>query len=345
MDRGCGAIDAQRAQEAGFVLDEIISITYAGEEDTFDITVEEDHSFVANGVVVHNTVPKHPKLGQSKFWAKELRKCFIAPPGMVMWEADFSQGELRVVACVASESAMLGAYEKGMDLHCLSGSQMAGVEYNEFVGYEAFKDSLDDKQKVLYALYKEFRQKAKSANFGLLYGMGPEGFKAYARDSYGVIVTLQEAEAIHATFFKTYPGLLEYHNQARTFARNRGFVVSPLGRVRRLPLVRSPDRYTRSTSERQAINSPIQGCLSDLCLFAIVEIERTLAAKGVRTIGMIHDAIIGYYPENRDPELGLEIQAVMSNLPIKQRLGWDHQLAFPADIERGADWGSLAKIK
>lgn len=290
------------------------------------------------------TVPKHPKLGQSKFWAKELRKCFIAPPGMVMWEADFSQGELRVVACVAEERTMLDAYMKGMDLHCLSGSQMANVPYAEFITYEAFKDSQDDKEKVLFALYKEFRQKAKSANFGLLYGMGPEGFQAYARDSYGVIITLAEAQAIHAAFFKTYPGLLDYHNDSRTFAKNRGYVQSPLGRIRRLPLIRSPDNRTRSTSERQAINSPIQGCLSDLCLFAIVQIKLQLAAKGVKVVGMIHDAIIGYIPEDKAEELALEIQAVMSNLPIKEKLGWDHKLAFPADIEIGPDWGSLKKV-
>lgn len=290
------------------------------------------------------TVPKHPKLGQSKYWAKELRKCFIAPPGMLMWEADFSQGELRVVACVADERNMLNAYRQNMDLHCLSGANMAKIEYNEFVSYEAFKESQDEKKKLLYALYKEFRQKAKSANFGLLYGMGAEGFRDYARDSYGVIITMAEAEEIHATFFKTYPGLLDYHNTSKKFAENRGYVQSPLGRIRRLPLLRSPDRYTASTARRQAINSPIQGCLSDLCLFAIVQIKLQLAARGVQVIGMIHDAIIGYIPEDNAEELALEIQAVMSNLPIKERLGWDHQLPFPADIEIGPDWGSLKKI-
>lgn len=290
------------------------------------------------------TVPKHKKLGQSKYWAKELRKCFIAPPGMMMWEADFSQGELRVVACVANESTMLKAYRNNMDLHCLSGSQMANVPYADFITYAAFEESLNEKEKVLFALYKEFRQKAKSANFGLLYGMGAEGFQAYARDSYGVIITLAEAENIHATFFKTYPGLLDYHNSSKKFAENRGYVQSPLGRIRRLPLLQSPDRDTASTARRQAINSPIQGCLSDLCLFAIVMIEMQLAAKGVQVIGMIHDAIIGYMPEDSAEELALEVQGLMSNLPIKERLGWDHQLPFPADIEVGPDWGSLKKI-
>ena len=288
------------------------------------------------------TVPKHPKPGQSKFWAKELRKCFIAPPDMLMWEADFSQGELRVVACVANEGAMLDAYRKGMDLHCLSGSQMADVEYDTFITYNPEAGCTDP---VLIALYKDFRQKAKSANFGLLYGMGPEGFMAYARDSYGVVITLQEAEHIHATFFKTYPGLLEYHKQMRGFSRHHGYVASPLGRIRRLPLIRSPDNLSRSGAERQAINSPIQGCLSDLCLFAIIEIERALAGKGVQVIGMIHDALIGYLPAANATELALELQSIMSHLPIKARLGWDHQLEFPADIEVGPDWGSLAKIK
>lgn len=287
------------------------------------------------------TVPKHPKLGQSKYWAKELRKGFIAPPGMVMWEADFSQGELRVVACVADEKNMLNAYRQNMDLHCLSGANMAGIEYNTFLTYSPDLGCTD---KTLIAIYKEFRQKAKSANFGLLYGMGPEGFQAYARDSYGVLITLAEAEAIHATFFKTYPGLLDYHKRSKSFAENRGFVQSPLGRIRRLPLIRSPDKYTASTARRQSINSPIQGCLSDLCLFAIVQIHVQLAAKGVKVVGMIHDAIIGYMPEDHAEELALEVQGLMSNLPIKERLGWDHQLTFPADIEIGPNWANLKKI-
>ena len=221
---------------------------------------------------------------------------------------------------------------------------MSKVEYNEVGGYGAVEEDADPKKVLLFALYKEFRQKAKSANFGLLYGMGAEGFQAYARDSYGVIISLAEAEEIHATFFTTYPGLLDYHKFSKKFAENRGFVQSPLGRIRRLPLIRSPDRYTASTARRQAINSPIQGCLSDLCLFAIVYIEMQLAAKGVQVIGMIHDAIIGYMPEDHAEELALEVQALMSNLPIKEKLGWDHQLPFPADIEIGPDWGSLKKI-
>lgn len=283
------------------------------------------------------TVPKHPKPGQSKFWAKELRKCFIAPPGMVMWEADFSQGELRVVACVADEGNMLEAYRQGKDLHCLLGSQFAEVEYDEFLSWE----NLELKK----AIYKEFRQKAKSANFGLLYGMSAEGFRDYARDQYGVNMSLAEAELVHRTFFHTYPGLSDYHEAMTKFARNRGYVTSPLGRVRRLPLIHSPDGYTRGRQRRQAINSPIQGCLSDLCLFAIVYIEREFAEQGVQVIGMIHDAIIGYMPADRAEELAPKVREMMSNLPIREKLGWNHQIPFPADMEIGPDWGSLSKIK
>lgn len=287
------------------------------------------------------TVPKHPKLGQSKFWAKLLRKGFIAPPGMVFWEADFSQGELRVVACVADEPTMLEAYRKGMDLHSLSGAQMLGLDYETFLSYSADAGQTDPK---LLAIFKEFRQKAKSANFGLLYGMGPEGFQAYSRDQYGILITLDEAVAIHRAFFKSYPRLTDYHKQSRSFAKNRGFVQSPLGRVRRLPLIRSPDNFARSRSERQAINSPIQSTLSDLCLFAIIHIEMQLAARGVQVVGMIHDAIIGYMPADGAEDLAREIQKVMGSLPIRETLGWDHQLEFPADIEIGPNWGSLQKL-
>lgn len=290
-------------------------------------------------------VPKHKKPGM-KNWAKMIRRCFPAPPGYVFCEFDFSQGELRIVACVAGEENMLNAYRKGMDLHCLTGAGAAKMDYDEF--YAAYKRAdakdatLDPK---LAALVERFRQQAKSANFGLLYGMGVEGFMVYARDVYGVTLTLAEAEQVREAFFRSYPGLLKYHERQKAYASKYGEVESPLGRIRHLPLINSRDNGVRSLAQRQAINSPIQATLSDMNLWSIAFIEaRWRGSDDVLMIGSTHDSIYGYLRADKHMELAKEITGIMSNLPLHQ-LGWQPQLSFPADCKVGPNMGELSTLK
>lgn len=290
-------------------------------------------------------IPKHAKKGM-KNWAKLIRRCFPAPPGYVFCEFDFSQGELRIVACVAGESNMIAAYKKGMDLHCLTGAGAAGMPYEDF--YAAYKradvkdTTLDPK---LAALVERFRQQAKSANFGLLYGMGVEGFMVYARDVYGVTLTMAEAQKVHTAFFKSYPGLTKYHEHQKNYAAKFGEVESPLGRVRHLPLINSSDNAVRSLAQRQAINSPIQATLTDMNIWSIAFIEQRWGdGDDVMMIGSTHDSIYGYLKADKHVELAREITAIMSNLPM-EKLGWTPELAFPADCKVGPSMGDLSTLK
>jgi DNA polymerase I-like protein with 3'-5' exonuclease and polymerase domains len=175
--------------------------------------------------------------------------------------------------------------------------------------------------------------------------MGHLGYQAYAKASYGVEMSENEAQQQREDFFDLYPALVGWHNKYRGFAKNKGFVSSPLGRVRHLPMIWSKDREIAAGAERQAINSPIQATLSDLCLWAITLLEQQYADKGLWIAGMTHDSLYGYYPMNSPIDWPRVITETMSNLPIKETFGWDHQIPFPADIEVGPNMGNLEEVK
>ena len=327
--------DAQAAIYAGYDEDEIVSITPQGRRETFDLTIDACHSFVADGLVVHNTIPKHDKK-----WAPKLRACFVAPPGMVYWSADYSQGELRLTACVAPEPTMLEAYNAGMDLHCVTGSGFANVEYDEFIAYE------DSDEEAMRQIFKTYRQRAKSANFGLIYGMQPDGYRAYARAAYGVILTESEAYAAHEGFFNLYTGLRPWHKRYIQMAQQDGYVETPMGRMRHLPLIHSKNWSAKSEAERQAINSPIQGQLSDMNVWAGSILERNYGGETKLWIaGATHDNLYGYCPEDKTDYYMPRIKEVMETLPMRQEFLFDHQIDFPADIELGPSMGECHKWK
>lgn len=279
------------------------------------------------------TVPKKTK------WAKRLRECYPAPKGKAVISCDFEQGELKVVACVAEEKTMLKAYEDGLDLHALTGAQMAQVDIKEFLTWK--NHPLD---KELAAAFEKHRSSAKPCNFGLLYGMSAEGFQAYAWASYGLKLTIEEATDMRNAFFMLYPGLLDYHETMRELVRMHAAVRTPLGRIRHLPTIKSWDRSVRSAAERQAINSPIQGCLTDMMIWAIALLEDAYPGGELEIVAMIHDALIAYVPAGEELLWAHRITEVMSTLPFA-KLGWKPQLKFTADAEAGPDLAHMQKLK
>jgi len=274
------------------------------------------------------TIPKHTK------WAKPLRRCYIAPPGHVVVERDYSQGELKVVACIANERNMIKAYLEGKDLHALTGGGVAGYTYEQMM---ELKISNPD-------LYDLVRQSGKPANFGLLYGMGAEGFMIYAYNNYGVKLTLQQAEKIRFDFLNVlYPGLVTYHTKYKAFAHKHGFVRSPLGRIRHLPLINSVNSSVRSTAERQSINSPVQGTLSDMLIWTL-SIEHKLGyTDDMPCFGDTHDAAYNYCPEDKVDIYVPRGMAVMENLPF-EKVNWNPQLKFTADAKVGINMADLKKL-
>lgn len=271
-------------------------------------------------------VPKHTK------WAARIRRCFPAPPGYLISERDFSQGELRVVACVANETSMIEAYRAGRDLHALTGSDYLNLTYEQMM---SLRESDPEK-------YDLARQAAKPANFGLLYGQGVDGFQLFSANNYGVHMTTKEAEERRNLFFRRYPRLVKYHEEYKAFARKHGFVPSPLGRVRHLPLMQSPNPAVRSKEERRAVNAPIQGCLSDMLLWTFALEHAQGLAKIAPAFGAVHDAAYNYIPEDSADKILGQMIAIQENLPF-EKVGWTPQLPFPADAKLGPTMADLKK--
>lgn len=276
-----------------------------------------------SGTITGRTSAKDPAiqtLTKHNKWAKKLRRTIIAPPGYVILQLDFSQGELRITAVVADEPTMIKAYNDGADLHAITAAQLNGYEFEEFL--ELPEDTRD-----------ALRSGGKAGNFGLIYGMQAPGFRDYAYTTYGVQMTEDEAFQKREAFFDLYVRLPEWHAEYIAFAHKWGFVRSPLGRVRHLPLINSKDWGVVSQAERQAINSPIQSCLSDMMQLAMVLIDREYGQEVIKMFMMTHDSLALYVPEQDVVQWAKRIKHVMENLPLKKEFGWDSPLVFPADAE------------
>jgi len=293
----------------------------------YDFTVPSTHDFYANGMLVHNTVPKH------SYWGGRIRECIVAPPGHVILARDYSQGELKVAACWAGESKMIQAYKAGVDLHTLTAATVTGMSYEEAMYLK----------KVDYDAYAILRQNGKAGNFGLLYGMSAYGFMMYAAAVYGVHLTIEEAEHMRDAYFNLYPGLLDWHAKQIAEAQVTGMVRSPLGRLRRLPLINSPIKSVRKGANNQAINSPIQGTLGDMMWMSMGIIEKERPSL-LTPFAQVHDQGLWYVPED-DVDEALQYSGhVMEGLPFEEKFGWSPELTFNTDAEIGYDLFNLKKV-
>ena len=204
--------------------------------------------------------------------ARDMKHIYRARDGWHFVEMDYSQIELRVTAWISECEPMLRAFREGRDLHTLMASIITEKPEDEVT--------------------KEERQQAKAANFGFIYGQQAEGFVTYARENYGVEITLDDAIYLRSTFFKTWDGLEDWHNRYEWIAYENGEVRSPLGRRRLLPNARSDNWALKSEAFRQAVNSPVQATASDLMLLSIIEIDRQFPTDQVSVVGTVHDSVL-----------------------------------------------------
>lgn len=175
--------------------------------------------------------------------------------------------------------------------------------------------------------------------------MQAPGFRQYAYTTYGVSMTDDEAFTKREAFFSLYSKLPEWHEEYKMFAKRWGYVRSPLGRVRHLPLIGVRDRSIVSQCERQAINSPIQSCLSDMMMLAIALVDREFGEQ-VQTCMMCHDSLVAYVRAEDAEVWAKRVKCVLENLPLKEYFGWVPQLTFVADAEIGVDnFAELKKLK
>jgi DNA polymerase I-like protein with 3'-5' exonuclease and polymerase domains len=272
-------------------------------------------------------LPKHTK------WTKALRRCYIAPKGYMILNVDFSEGELRLIADRSGDIEMIKAYKQGISLHAITAAELMETSLKEYM-------KLQDTNK---ALYEDIRRNAKVVNFGLPYGMSAFGLRVYAEDGFGLKLTKPQSEKYVDDYFGTFKGIKPWHKVEITHARNKGWVESSLGRIRHTPLIMSQDRKTRRKAERQAINSVIQSCLSDMLLLSTAELDRMYRGQ-IFPFLMIHDNLCIYVPEDDVEIWAKRVTDVMENLPLEQKFGWRPKIPIVADAEIGYNLANLKKV-
>lgn len=255
-----------------------------------------------------------------------LKPAFIPRPGHVLLDLDYSQVELRVAAFISRSAPMIEAFQRGDDLHRLLAAKIAGKAPEDVTGLE--------------------RKRAKAGNFGLLYGMSPGGFQAYAATAYDVSLTLAEAQAVHSAFFEMWDGMRQWHERAKRRAYERGYVTSPIGRTQWLSDLYSKSSFKASHAERNALNSPVQGFGSDLMQMAAASIMGTLPGyplpkvEGAHVVATVHDEICIEVPEDRWQEILVECKRRMEDVNTFLRpLDCRMDVPIVAGPSAGTRWG------
>lgn len=250
-----------------------------------------------------------------------VRNLIEARPGWKLVEIDFSQLELRVASWLSGDINMQHAYQSGSDLHSKTTELLFG-----------------DTSCLSHDEQKRRRTQSKSANFGFLYGMVAKTFIDYAR-GYGLDLTQEDSEKIRADFFNAYPRLLVWHEECKEFARQHGYIESPIGRKRWFDNINSYDFKKRSADERQSINSPVQGFGSDLCTSALADIvfSKELDHTIFNVLASVHDAILFEIRDDYVDELVPKLKYMMEHPSIID--GIDVPIPLVADVEVSQSWG------
>ena len=197
-----------------------------------------------------------------------IRKVFVPEDGYVFVDADYSQIELRVLAHMSGDEALIQAYKEAMDIHRMTASQVFHTPF----------DQVTD----------EMRRNAKAVNFGIVYGISSFGL------SQDLSITRKEAQNYIQKYFKTYPKVKSFLDQAVENAKNQGYSVTMFSRRRPIPELQSKNFAQRSFGERIAMNSPIQGTAADIIKIAMINVSRALKAKNLKSklILQVHDELL-----------------------------------------------------
>lgn len=271
---------------------------------------------------------------RNKAIMKLIRSLLKAPPGKKLIAIDYSQAELRWIAHDSGDKEFTRVYRAGEDIHLITGLTLA-----EMSGLDVAKLTKDQ--------IKEFRQKAKAANFGLSYGQSAKGFMNYARDEYGVHLTLEESEKFRVAFFRKYADLEAWHARRIREAQNFGFVRTDYGAIRLTPNIHSGENYKRAEDERVAVNTPIQSSSNDSALLAALEGMNTgvIDDNIAKLVLFVHDELIFEVDEDRVDIFVPQILEVMQNLPTRRMFGFDLAVPFLAEASVGSVLSEMSEYK
>lgn len=234
---------------------------------------------------------------------KEIRKCFIPEAGCRFFSADYSQIELRIMAHLSGDENMIEAFREGFDIHRATAAKI-------------WKENIDD-------VTDEQRKKAKQANFGIIYGITTYGLAQRMGIENG------EARQLIDDYFRTFPKVQAYMEEAKEQAREKGYAETMFGRRRYLPDITSRNGTVRGFAERNAINAPIQGSEADIIKIAMIRIWRRFKDENIRSkmILQVHDELnFSVYPEEVEKVGQIVIEEMQKacelNVPLVADAGW-----------------------
>lgn len=254
-------------------------------------------------------IPTRTELG------RQVRHGFVAAPDWLLLSVDYSQIELRIVAHMSGDEAMLAAFRAGQDIHAATAAAIFNVP--------------------LEVVSKEMRRNAKSINFGLVYGMSAFGLSRYTG------LTLAESENFVKAYFQQFPRVRGYLDGLRRSAASQGYVETLLGRRRYFPNLRDQANINiRNREEREAINAPIQGTAADVMKIAMLRVPPALAAAGLRArlLLQVHDELVLEAPRAELNATARLVQSVMEQA---------YPLSVPLETEArfGENWGDLQPLQ
>ena len=237
----------------------------------------------------------------------EMRKMFIAGPGNVLVDADYSQIELRLLAHIARDQAMLEGFRTGEDIHTMTAAQVFRVPVE--------------------LVTKQMRSSAKAVNFGIVYGISEFSL---AKD---IGVSRAEAKEYMDRYFTTYSGVRSYQKQVVDQARKQGYVSTLMGRRRDVPELQKSNRNIRAFGERVALNMPIQGTAADIIKLAMIRVQNRLKAEGLtgRLMLQVHDELIVECPASEGEQVAQILEEEM-----EQVVSLDVELVAEAHV--GHSW-------
>lgn len=264
-------------------------------EETGRIHTDFNQSVAATGRLASSNpnlqnIPIRTKRG------RETRKAFIAADDFRIMSADYSQVELRVIAHIAKDEAMIEAFKNGEDIHARTAKEIFHL------------DSLDE-------VTADHRRKAKEVNFGIPYGLSAYGL------AQNLGIENNEAKQMIEEYFERFPNINTYISETQAFAKEHGYVKTLLGRRRYIPDIHSSNWNRRGFAERVAINMPIQGTAADIIKLAMIQIHNWLQSnqKKSRMLLQVHDELIFEIHESETDEVPATIVRMMEN-------------AFPMDV-------------
>ncbi|MGY5746104.1 DNA polymerase I [Vibrio antiquarius] len=221
---------------------------------------------------------------------RRIRQAFVAPAGHKILAVDYSQIELRIMAHLSGDQALLDAFRDGKDIHAATAAEIMGLDIEQ--------------------VSSEQRRRAKAVNFGLIYGMSAFGLAKQLGIPRG------EAQAYMDKYFERYPGVMQYMEDTRSTAADKGYVETIFGRRLHLPEIKSRNGMRRKAAERAAINAPMQGTAADIIKKAMLLVDQWIQKEGngrVKLLMQVHDELVFEVEESSLSEIESKVQKLMES--------------------------------